>query len=507
MAEKSRSTVAAVVEETTEGTIVVPSTGTSYIPLIDGGYSMSPSFESITNDEIKSSIGRAQPILGLESPAASLDLYLKHSGTEGQAPNYGVLIEGAFGSETTHSTEYVTASSSTTGVIKVPTGTGANFSAGEALLIKDGTNGYSIRPIESISSDNLTLAFNIDTAPASGVSLGKAVTYTAADSGHPSVSLWYFQANGGAIEAMAGGKISEYSFEANAGEVVKQSFSVEGSKYFFDPIDITSSSKYIDFVTDAGTAAASLTVKTYRDPYELAAEIQSVMDAAAGVSETITCSYNSIGASAGKFTITATGTAVLSLLWNTGSNTANSAKTKLGFSNSDDTGALTYTSDVVQDWSDYQTPAYDDTSLLVAKNQEVYFGDATDNVCYGVQSMKFSLKNNISNVVDICAESGVDSKVFSTREVTADLLLTLKKHEANTFKRFRNGDTVKMMYAFGSKDSGGNWNAGKCGCLYLPSSTITNFEVTNTDNSVTISITLDAYVDSDGNPEVYLNFL
>lgn len=507
MAEKSRSTVCALVEETVSGTIEVPATGTAYVPLEEGAYSITPTFDLIENKEIKASIAKSKPILGIESVEGALDLYLKHSGVEGQAPNYSPILKSAFGAVEVNATQYLTGSGSTVQIVNAAAGSGSNFSRGEAILVKDNTNNYSIRPIESVATDALTLAFDLSAAPASGIGLGKAIKYTALAAGSSTtISKWLFQANGGAIEASAGNKVTSYKMTVEAGQPVNQSFSLQGTKYFFNPITITSSSKYIDFTTDAGTVAAELTVKTYRDPIELADEIASKMDGVAGGSETITCVYNSVGVKAGKFTITAAGSAVFSILWLSGTNTANSAKTKLGFANTDDTGALFYDSDVVQSWAAYNSPSYDSADLLVAKNQEVYFGTHTDITCYGVESFTFSMDQSVTDVKDICYESGISEKLLNGRDSTVEMVLTLKKHEAQTFKRFRNGDTVSFMYAFGSK-TGSNWNAGKCGCLYLPSCEISNFSVADADGIVTINVTLTAFADSSGNPEVYLNFL
>lgn len=506
MAEKSRFTVAAVLEEAVAGTLESPTASTEYIPLQDGAYEMDPAFETLENAELRASIGRAKPILGLESPTASLSHYLKGSGTEGQRPAYAPLIKSAFGDEELNATEYSTDTGSTTSVIVVPTGDGANFLRGEGLLIKDSANVWSIRPIESVSGDNLTLAFNLDNAPAAGVDLGKAVKYTVADDGHPSLSLWYFQGNGGAIEAESGLLVSEMNLTAETGQPVQCDFSMEGNEYFFDPIEITSTTHSIDFVTDAGTHVATLATDIYKDPYEMAAEIESKMNGQLTGGEAVTVTYNSRGTDKGKFTIVATGTAVFSILWNNGVNVATSAGATLGFDAVNDTGALTYKSDVVQDWSSYQAPTYDPTDMLVAKNQEVFIGDADDNVCACVQSLTFNLTNTVEKVPCICEESGVLERVITKREISVDIVMLLERHEAENFHRFHTNDEVKFMYAFGTK-TGNNWNPGESGCLYLPDATIQNFNVTDTDGLVTIELTLYAFVNEDGDPECYLNFL
>jgi hypothetical protein len=111
--EQNRNTVVAIVPEVTEGTPVAPSSASQYTAIQDD-FEMSPNVATLENAELKSSIGKGKPILGIESPTASFSHYLRHSGVEGQAPDFKELLEAAFGSEVDASTEYATTSSSTT---------------------------------------------------------------------------------------------------------------------------------------------------------------------------------------------------------------------------------------------------------------------------------------------------------------------------------------------------------------------------------------------------------
>lgn len=504
MAIKARSTVCAVKEEVTQGTLVEPSAATDFIPLLSGAFDMDSASDQIISDEIKNSIGPSESIPGLEKPTGSLDQYLKHSGVEGQAPSYSPLLKGAFGAVEVNGTEYPTAAGSTTTVINVGVGVGANFSKGEALLIKDSVNGYSIRCIKSIAGDALTLDFALSAAPAAAVNLGKAVFYSVQNSSHPSLSMHLFNADG-YRQAVAGARVSSLSMDVNAGEPVVCSFEFEGTKHFFDPITITATSKYIDAEDDGGNFTAILTEKTYKNPEELAAEIQTKLDGAS-TSSTVTCVWNATGANAGKFTITATGTVVFKLEWLTGANTANSAKTKLGFNNTDDTGALTYSSDVVQSYAPPVTPTYDSASLLIAKYQEVLIGKQTDNTCFGVESFSFSLTNTLQDVKDICAETGIDEKLISGREVSLDFVMNLKKHNSKPFDYFYNATEIGFQYSFGTKVAG-NWEAGKSGALYISNAKISAAKVAESDDIVTIEGTIQGFVPADGSGECFLNFV
>lgn len=503
----NRSTVAAIVKETTEGTPVSPSSASDdYIALQDG-FSMSPSFNTLENNELTGSIASAKPILGLEEPSASLDHYLKHSGTEGTEPNFGLLFEAFFGLVETNATEYNTVGGSTAGdsttraTVVVDAGEGATFSRGEGMLIKDGTNGYNIRCVQSVSTDTLSTNFNLANAPALGVDLGKAIFYSPANENHPTFTTWYYRSNSGAIEMMAGSRVTSMTMSATAGELLNMSFDIEGIEYFWDPIEITSSDIYLDFTDDQGTVAAIITADFYKDPHELATALTTAMNAL--TTETMLVEYSD---STGKFTVSTSTSAVLSLLWNTGTNTANTVGDKIGFTvASDDTGVTTYTSDSAIDLSAPQTPVYDSTDPNASKNHEIMIGDFDDYVCLDVETITATGTDTKADLLSICAASGKSGSLITERAFTVDFTLRLTQYEADFFKRFRNNDNTQFQYTFGEK-SAGNWDAGKAGCLYIPTATISSYEVVDEESILKLNMTLTSYV-SGGLGEVYLNFL
>jgi hypothetical protein len=503
MAEKNRSSQLAVVQEVTSGTIVAPSAGTEFIALQEG-FSFEPNFNQLENAEIKASIGVAKSIQGLEEPQGSFDHYLRHSGVEGQSPGFMPLLESALGSTSANGTERLTAAGSTVSVINVAAG-GSDFARGKAVLVKDGTNGYSIRPVHSVSTNALTLGFDLPAVPANGLGVGKCVNASVANEGHQPLSMWLYRGNGGVIEAIAGCKVTDLSISVAAGELINASYSFEGTKYYFDPIIIGATDTFLDFTDDDGTFAAEVTAGFYRDPHELAAAIEAAMNTA-NPGETHTVVY--LDAS-GKFKITSTGT-VLSLLWNTGANTANTIGDKIGFlTAADDTGVAAttgYTSDNAQSWANAITPAFDSADPLAAKNHEVLIGDAEDIVNFCVESMDINLTNDIVNQECVGAESGVEDKIHNRREVEATMVGFLERHDADKFKKFRASEDIRFAYNFGTK-SGGNWVPGKCGNIYFPSATVSSFALGDSNGLVTMEITVKGYVDASGNGEFYINFL
>lgn len=510
MAENSLQSRLAIVPEVTEGTLVDPSAGTQFIPL-QPGFEFVPNIDTIENEEIRGSIGSAKPIQGLSKPTSSFKEYLKHSGVEGQAPNWGELLEALFGSTSTNSTQRTTTTSSSTTVIKLGAG-GSDFARGKAVLIKDGTNGYSIRPVDSVSTNDLTLGFAVSVAPATGINVGKCVNYTPADSGHQTLSLWLYRGNGGALEAIAGARVTEWTMDISVGELINQTFGLGGTGFYMNPMRVDATNNKLNFTDDDGTVTATIPSGVYKDPHELAAAVTSAMNTANG-GETHTCSFNSLGANKGKFTILSTGT-VLSLLWKTGTNGSDNTDTHigtlLGFDDTaDDTGTAAttgYTSDNVQSYAATISPSYDSADPMIAQDMEILIGDQTsyDSVCVKTASIKITNEKN--DILCISAATGVEGSVINKRTTEITIIAQLSRHDADKFRRFLNNVDTKFLFNFGVK-SGGNWVAGKCGCVYAPTATIAAYQHGDDNGIVTMEYTIRPFVNSSGQPEIYLNFL
>ncbi len=500
----TRSSVLAIKEEVTEGTAVAPTAGTDAVAL-QPDFTMEPGTEVIVNDELRNSIGQTKPLLGNEAPTASFSHYLRASGVSGTAPNFGLLLKSFFGASSAQVTERDTVASSTISLIKVDAGEGVEFERGEPLLIQDATNGFSVRHVHSVSTDDLNLNFNLANAPSSGVSLGQAVLYKPASTGHIPLSLWHYLGNGGKIQMMSGAKVTGFDIDITSGQLINASFSLEGKEFFVNPILITSSTRYIDWTDDDGTFAAAVTAGWYKTPQALASALASAMNATA-TTETISVSYSN---STGKFTIAATGT-VLTLEWNTGTNTANTIGTKLGFSvaaNDSGTAATTgYTSDNAQTLSFPYTAAYDDADAVVAKGIEVMLGSATDITCFGAMSASISASNTRAIKQDLCETSGQAGSLITGREVSVSLVARLSQYDSGKFDDYINATEKKFQITFGAK-SGTNWSKGDVCSIYMPNCSITEYAVDDGDGLAILNMTLTAFVDDSGNGEFYIGFV
>lgn len=504
MAISLRSSVLAVKVETAEGTPAAPAGATDYVA-IQENFVMMPGFNVLANAELTPSIGKRQSILGSQKPTASGDHYVRHSGVEGQAPDYSPLLKACIGTQTVAGTEYPLVSASTVSQLKFNTGIGANFARGQGVLVKDGTNGYAIRVIDSIATDSANLSFNLAGAPASGVKTGKCVFFSPAQVGHPTLTFWHYVGNGGAVQMMTGVRPTKFDIKAQAGGLINASMSFDGIAFYLDPVTITSSTKYLDFTDDTNTFAVTVAAGTYQDPSDLAEALQTAMNGS-GTSQTYTVTYDS---ATGHYSIVGTGT-LLSLLFNTGTNAANSIAAKIGFSGAaDSTGSsatVGYTSASAPTLASPYTPSLDSATPLAAKSNEVFVGNGTDTVTFKASDITVSYTNTRTELKDVNAASGVSGSQFTSREVKIQLKALLQQYDTSKFTKFRENTSCRFQWNFGSK-AGGQWVPGQCGYVYIPTGSITSWKVSNDNGLAMLEAEITAFVDSSGSGEYYLGFL
>ncbi len=505
----TRSAVFAVKEEVTEATLIVP-TASDFVPLREG-YSFEGTVESITSDELVNDIGSSKAFVTKETPAGSLPKYFRHSGTEGVAPEYEILIKSCLGSETINATEYDTIAGSTAGTsaarakLVVNTGEGAFFAKGQGVLIKDLVNNYRVRNVYTISSDDLNLNFNLPAAPALGVNLGKAIQFSPVGSGHPTFSSWLYQSttSSGLCEAMAGCRTTSMTMNFTANQLAEINFDFEGVKFYLDPLIVTSSNNKININEGAGELTATITNLVYNNPHALARELETKLDAVAVATITVTYSNTT-----GKFTIVSNG-ATFQILWATGTNgsagTDTHIGTLLGYSDvADDTLAVTYTSDNAITLSPV-TPTYDSADSVVVRNSEIVFGSFDEYICRTVNTASITVSTPKTDIDSICSSSGVDSSVINSREVTFNATLIYSAYEAGLFDKFINNTTTSMMINTGVK-SGNNWVPGTVVNVYIPNLSLTAFPLGDQDGFFVANLEGTGFVDGN-QKDLFINFL
>jgi len=509
MAEKTRSSIIGFKEETTEGTLIELAAGSEFTK-INSGFSINSSVDSVDSDELVDGIGASESFTTKETPSASVSKDLKHSGVEGQAPDYAVMIKSAMGSQTDNAVEHNTVvgstagTSSAAGIVKVDAGEGTSYPEGRAILIKDGTNGYAVRNVKSVSSDDLTINYNLGSAPGVGVNLGKAIHWSPSPDGHPTYSTHHYQSSASTSslhQAIAGCRTTSFSMNFPANELATIDFEVEGIKSFRNGITVSVSNNKIEFVdVSAGSElTATLSNKTYQSPKELAAEVGTKMTAASTNGDTITCTFDSM---TGKYTISTSG-AFLEINWATGLS-GNAADTILGFS-ADVSLSTSYTG-TASTYNTSLTPAYDSSSSFVVKNQELMIGSFDRSDCRPANSFSLSVSTPKTDVDNFCSESGVSESVVLQREVTASATLVFQKHEIDAFNDLINNNTTSLMFNGGKKDASGNWVVGTVVNVWMPAAKITANTIADNDGFLVVEIEVKGFVAS-SDKDLHINMI
>lgn len=491
----NRASLFGVVKETSTGQYVEPTLGSQIIALRPGNTAAYEP-EKLENDELLNDIGAAKAAIGKESVSGTHPAYLRHSGIEGQEPQLGIMYESILGSKYIVATEEVTIAGSTTTVLKLGVGKGANCRVGQALLIKDGVNGYAIRNIREINGDDVTLNFRLNTAPGTGIGLGKAIVYIPAAQGHPTFATTKYLGNGFARECTAGNTATSYALTAAANGNGEVEFNYEGTVYLFNPVTITATNKFIDFEDSTGVKSSSVPEAVYKTPIELAEALSAAIDAVTADPTSVVYDNKT-----GKFIING----LLKLLWSTGANAANSIGETLGFDTSaDDTGATTYESDSALEFAASITPTFDGGDIIVMKNVDLYIGDTNDNVCICAQEVGLTITKEVEDVDCMCEPSGVSEKIPTGRTAEMTVTASLKKYDASLLDALLKNKGIQAMMNSGKK-TGGNWVPGQNFNIYLQSCTVSQY-TTSGDSFIQMELTLSGYVSST-TKDVFLNFV
>lgn len=508
MAEIFRSSAFAAKEELTEGTLVAPAAG-DFVPIREG-FSFQGNIETVESDEFQSDIGSTKSYIGKESPSGSLPKYYRHSGTEGVAPEYSVMIKSALGNQDNNSTEYAVAAGSnagdedTRGFLEMGSDEEDNFKVGQGILIKDAVNGYSVRNVYNVDSagDKLDLSFNIANAPAAGVNLGKSIFfYPTTGVNLPTYSAHHYQAGSAAAfyQAMAGCRTTNMAINFPANDLAEINFDFEGIKHFFNPITITAANKSFDLDEGAAEINAEVSEGIY-NPHELARELTNKLTAAAVA--TISVKYSD---ATGEYTISTDG-ATLNLLWSTGTNTATTIGAIIGFIvSSDDSGSTSYIADNAISFDPAVTPEYDTGDSVIVRSSQLLIGDYNNNICRAVTDATFTIGTPKSDFLSVCSDSGIDSSVTNERSVTFTCNLKLSKYDVGLYDKYKNNETTSIAFTSGAK-SAGNWVAGSVINVYMGNATITSHPIAESDGVVIISLEARGFVNS-SRKDAYLNFL
>lgn len=488
-----RAGALALTEEITNGTPVKPTNSSDFLS-IQPDISKDPGQETLENEEMRNNIISSKKITGNQSPTFSMSHYFRAN--KGNLPGYNLLMKNGFGSVKQVAVETTVSSAASQRVFDAVDA--SEYEKGDFLLLQLPT-GNELRPIESVSGNTITLAFETANPITNGALIGKSITYQALNdmSTVPTLSSWFYLP--GTLEVISGMRVEGIDINFAAGELINASYSASGTQFYFNPLAITASNKYIDVDVSATEYSASIPEKLYSDPHEVAEALENSLNAN-GSGVVYAVSYGDDG----KFTIT--GDAAFTLLGATGTNVANSILPTIAFDAVDSAAQTSHVSQNQIDLTSGLTPTYDDADPISARGHILLLGDYTSTECKDASSVDFSLANTANKLLSICPESGIKDIAISERSITASLELYLEQYDARYFKALRTGDKLPFFYGAGEK-SGGQFVKGSCACLYISHASVDSLSITDDNGTAKISIDLSAYAPEDSTQPAFVGFV
>ena len=515
-----RRSVAALVLKNFEGMLEKPTKGEQFLA-IQPDFALNPNFTTTENVELKDDIMSGKNIVTGEAPTGTMSHYLVGSGTAGKAPEYGAFLQASFGGYRSLSAEQTLVAGSTVGVLKLSTAGAAMFKKGDAALIKDTVNGWSVRPVQSVSGTDVTLGFNLEKAPGTGVKVGRFLTYFPISDNLPVFDIWHYIGGGeSGVENVQDCRVTSISMAANAKDLINASFSFEGTAYRFNEnytenftLFSYNNKFYIRKTANGEPITVTLEAKSYADGDALAAEIQAKTRTQASIS-----SFTAVFA-AKKFTFDATAAFLPDFSLGSEAPEGNMALGDiLGFSKESQAGktpdatAKTSVNDakMYRNYGHGLTEVYDDTDPIIARGQQVFIGDATDNICIDSSSVTIAVNTPKALITSICEESGNYRSLINSRSATISVSAHLEDDDRRFFDRFQKGTTTNFAFVAGKKTSEKGklqWKPGETFVFYGSPASITNWAITGSNDVYMLDLELTCYSSGDGKGSIFLSFV
>lgn len=186
-----KNTKVAIEEEVNQGVYVAPTSGTSYIQVLEDGLEMNPSKELLERNLLGLGLSKATPRTGLRSVSGSIPVEMKAGSSEGSQPEYGPLMASALGSSKTSSAS-TSKTGNTTSKIYLEDADIVKYRVGDVVTVKQ-AGAYHKSPVTNV--DASTGAAFIELLIPSTVAFSDAVvvaafcTYRGEDSGHAPLSI------------------------------------------------------------------------------------------------------------------------------------------------------------------------------------------------------------------------------------------------------------------------------------------------------------------------------
>jgi len=211
--------------ESTEGTYTAPSAGTDYVAVLAEGTSANKTREELTRNILGSSTEQEASRVGIAEVVAELPTEFHANTTAGAAPQgLDLLFRSLLGGKRTNTAETTTTSNTST----VLNFTSHGILAGDICLVKE-SGAFELRPVASVTSTTVTLAFALSNgAPSDGVVVEAFTTYYSDTSSSISLSMEHNIGNT-IQQRVAGLRASSFSLSNwTAGSLPQASFSMGG---------------------------------------------------------------------------------------------------------------------------------------------------------------------------------------------------------------------------------------------------------------------------------------
>ena len=245
----NESTIA-LVEESTEGTYVAPSSGTDYVEVLADSTELNKSREELTRNTLGGSVEQEASRVGIAEVTGSVGVELKASLTEGDAPqSLDILLRSLLGGKRQITADQTSDDTTHTSTIIYFADTSA-FSVGDIVLVKE-SGAYECRPIISIQTDtSITLAFALDNgAPSNEVVVAQVTTYFSDTSNAISFSAEHNLGDAGIKQKARGLRAVSGAIENwSVGQLPSMNFGVQGLDIDREDADAAFTS---DFSADA----------------------------------------------------------------------------------------------------------------------------------------------------------------------------------------------------------------------------------------------------------------
>ena len=510
----------AVKKKDSPGPYVAPTQATDFMAM-QADFNVVPNDTQEDNLQLTGSLIPGPSIPTGQAPTGSFSHYWKGSGTEGTAPEFGPLLDSALGAHRRVSTERTTTAGSTVSEIKCANA--QDYSVGDAVLVKDDTNGWSARPIKSVSGTTLGLAFDIDHAPAAGTKLGKCTTYYPLESKQPLYDITHLYDGGkGGMEYVKDCRTSSFTITANPSTGTNCAYNFAGAAHDQNPSALIKDVYFIDgqsnkfrITSGANETAVTIPINEYLPTSTTASEtlanaLQTAIRAVSGQNSITTAGYTvAYSAVSKKYTFTKGGSdSTIGLDF---TDQVGSLKKYLGFTADTVTGAATITAPNASapDRSAKifrVKPAYDQTTPPGGVSQWLMIGATSgENVYLDASTLSVAFTNTLENVTSIARPKGLLSTHIGGRSVEFSLTVPLEPYQDKFFNDFKNVTKLNCAYVWGRK-TGGNWDAGNSGVVYSPTCTISAYAPAKAGSIYTANITVRAF--SDGvNLPIFYSFL